>query len=470
MPLILGTNSIKSTDLVTNSLRFNDGSSDYLNRTTGTATSTTKFTFSTWVKRSKISGSVILFSFSDPSDGNNELYFRFMDNDTLQVFSQKSGTKIIERKTNRVFRDVSAWYHLVLQIDTTHGNVSDRIRIYVNGVQETSFSTETNPNQNETITYINNATFEIGRKSTSSNLHMDGYLAETVFLDGLDHNATFFGEFDSDTNIWKPIDVSGFNFGNNGFYLDFENSGSLGNDKSGNGNNFTVNNLTSIDQSTDTCTNNFATLNPLHFGTTIPSSYSSLSEGNTKFVSTQGGSPYPYYFSTMAVSQGKWYAEFKRVNSTAMIGIATGVADSFLGNNANDYAMYENGQVFTSGSGSSYGDAMDDNDIIGVAMDLDNNKLYFSNQGVFQNSGNPTSGSTGTGAVSITAPASNGTGVYHFAVGDSGGGTPTINCNFGSPMESISSGNTDGNGYGNFEYEVPSGYYALNTKNLAEYG
>jgi hypothetical protein len=103
-------------------------------------------------------------------------------------------------------------------------------------------------------------------------------------------------------------------------------------------------------------------------------------------------------------------------------------------------------------------------------MDLDNNKLYFSNQGVFQNSGDPTSGSTGTGALSITAPASNGTGVYHFAVGDSGGGSPVIQCNFGNPIVALSSGNTDGNGYGNFEYAVPSGYFALCTKNLAEYG
>ena len=174
----------------------------------------------------------------------------------------------------------------------------------------------------------------------------------------------------------------------------------------------------------------------------------------------------------MAVSKGKWYAEFKRVSSTVMIGIASGIPDSFLGatGSAKGYAMYENGQTFTSGSGSGYGDSMDNNDIIGVAMDLDNNKLYFSNQGVWQNSGDPESGATGTGALSITAPASNGTGVYHFAVGDSGGGSPVIQCNFGNPIVALSSGNADANDHGNFEYEVPSGYFALCTKNIAEFG
>ena len=155
-----------------------------------------------------------------------------------------------------------------------------------------------------------------------------------------------------------------------------------------------------------------------------------------------------------------------------MIGIASGIADSFLGGtgSAKGYAMYQNGQVFEAGSGSSYGSALSNNDIVGVAMDLDNNKLYFSINGTFQNSGVPTSGSTGTGAVSITAPASNGTGVYHFACGKAGSTVTTIHANFGSPMESISSGNSDAEGFGNFEYSVPSGYFALCSKNLSEYG
>jgi len=457
---------------VANSYRSNSGDSPRLSKTFSSASnSNTTFTVSAWVKRSKLGANQDVVSAFQSSSGKQTDLIRFGSGDDLEFYAHttnSSGNADIQ--TNRLFRDVGAWYHIVVRVDTTQGTDTNRVRIYVNGVQETSFSTSNYMNQNGTIIWGLGSGTEhtIGAVGTSN--YFGGYVAEVVYLDSQSVAPTTFGEFDEDSGIWKPIDVSGLTFGNNSFYLDFENSAELGTDVSGNSHTFTENNIGATDQSIDTCTNNFATLNPLHFGTTIATSYSNLSEGNLKFVSTQSGSPYPYYFSTMAVSQGKWYAEFKRVNSTAMIGIATGVADSFLGNNANDYAMYENGQVFTSGSGSSYGDAMDDNDIIGVAMDLDNNKLYFSNQGVFQNSGNPTSGSTGTGAVSITAPASNVTGVYHFAVGDSGGGTPTINCNFGSPMESISSGNTDGNGYGNFEYAVPSGYYSLNTKNLSEYG
>jgi len=473
MPLILGTNSIKDTGYnVDNSLRFNDGDSPALTRSLGTTTLTTKGTFSFWVKRGQLTTAQIIYS-NEVADDNNRGFIQFEDDDTFRIKDTVSGSNTTFYATSQLFRDTSAWYHMVVALDSTQAG-GNRIRVYKNGtrIPDAQFGTSTEPNQNSAFKLLTGGQTNknhIGKIHGGAN-HFDGYLAEFVYCDGQVLDATSFGEFDEDSGIWKPKDVSGLTMGDQGFYLDFEDSSALGNDKAGSNNFGTVTNLAATDQTVDTCTNNFATLNPLHFGTTIAASYSNLSEGNLKFVSTQSGSPYPYYFSTMAVSQGKWYAEFKRVNTTVMIGIATGVADSFLGNNANDYAMYESGQTFTSGSGSSYGDAMDDNDIIGVAMDLDNNKLYFSNQGVFQNSGDPTSGSTGTGAVSITAPASNGTGVYHFAVGDSGGGTPTINCNFGSPMESISSGNSDGNGYGNFEYSVPSGYYSLCTKNLAEYG
>jgi hypothetical protein len=473
MPLILGTNSIKDTGYnVDNSLRFNDGDSPALTRSLGTTTLTTKGTFSFWVKRGQLTTAQIIYS-NEVADDNNRGFIQFEDDDTFRIKDTVSGSNTTFYATSQLFRDTSAWYHMVVALDSTQAG-GNRIRVYKNGtrIPDAQFGTSIEPNQNSAFKLLTGGQTNknhIGKIHGGAN-HFDGYLAEFVYCDGQVLDATSFGEFDEDSGIWKPKDVSGLTMGDQGFYLDFEDSSALGNDKAGSNNFGTVTNLAATDQTVDTCTNNFATLNPLHFGTTIAASYSNLSEGNLKFVSTQSGSPYPYYFSTMAVSQGKWYAEFKRVNTTVMIGIATGVADSFLGNNANDYAMYESGQTFTSGSGSSYGDAMDDNDIIGVAMDLDNNKLYFSNQGVFQNSGDPTSGSTGTGAVSITAPASNGTGVYHFAVGDSGGGTPTINCNFGSPMESISSGNSDGNGYGNFEYSVPSGYYSLCTKNLAEYG
>ena len=474
MPTILGANTLSSGYNVANSLRFNYDSSDYLNKTLGTATNRKIFTISMWVKRSELYGvnsetKYLMSAGNNASTNIDEFYFR---HDTLDFSGYESSTTEFQLRTNQLFRDVSSWYHIVVAYDSTQGTASNRIKMYVNGSQITSFSTETYPDQNHEPLFNSNIAHEIGRNTDAR--YFDGYITEVVFIDGQALDPTSFGEFDEDSpNIWKPKNVSGLTFGTNGFYLDFENASSLGADVSGNSNNFTVNNLTSVDQSTDTCTNNFATLNPLHRGTHL--SDATFSEGNLKHQGTASGGNYPYSFSTLAASQGKWYAEFKVASdpSTTMIGIASGISDSFLGGtgSAKGYALYGNsGNLFTSGSGSSYGSSLSVGDILGVAMDLDNNKLYFSKNGTFHNSGDPTSGSTGTGAVSITAPASNGTGVYHFACGKAGSATTSIEANFGSPSFSISSGNSDANGYGNFEYAVPSGYYSLNSKNLAEFG
>ena len=472
---ILPANSVRGGDLVTNSLRFNDGDSPALTRSLGTTTLATKGTFSFWVKRGQLTTAQMIYS-NEVADDNNRGFIQFEDDDTLRIVDSVGGSNQVLYKTAQLFRDITAWYHIVVQFDTTAAGGA-RVKVFKNGtrIPDAQFGTSTEPDQNASLKILTGGQTNKNHisKVHGGSGHFDGYLAEFVYCDGQVLDADQFGEFDSDTpTVWKPIDVSGLTRGDQGFYLDFEDSSALGNDKGGSNNFGTVTNLAATDQSTDTCVNNFATLNPLHFGTTIATGYSNLSEGNCLFTSTQDGSPYPYYFSTMAVSKGKWYAEFKRVSSTVMIGIASGIPDSFLGGtgSAKGYAMYENGQTFTSGSGSGYGDSMDNNDIIGVAMDLDNNKLYFSNQGVWQNSGDPESGATGTGALSITAPASNGTGVYHFAVGDSGGGSPVIQCNFGNPIVALSSGNADANDHGNFEYEVPSGYFALCTKNIAEFG
>jgi hypothetical protein len=290
-------------------------------------------------------------------------------------------------------------------------------------------------------------------------------MTEIVFVDGTALDQTSFGEFDEDSpTIWKPKDVSGLTFGTNGFYLDFEDSSALGNDAAGS-NNFTVNNLTAIDQSTDTCTNNFATLNPLVYGNSP-----TLSEGNLKFSSSDAN--WRASVSTIGFTQGKWYAEFKldSANDYVNTGIATmshfqqttnvkiGYTSTSYGYDAN------NGNYYVGDSATSYGASLSSGDILGVALDLDNNKLYFSKNGTFQNSGNPASGSTGTGAISITS------GLEYFIATSAYGSGKGASANFGSPSFSISSGNSDANGYGNFEYSVPSGYYSINTKNLAEFG
>ena len=449
---------------IANACRFDDGSSDNLTRTPSSASNRDTFTFSFWVKRSNISSNQSIITAR--SDGSNYFTIRF-EPDDLHIFDLTSGSFAYQIKTNQLFRDISAWYHIVIAFDTTQGTAADRIKIYVNGSQVTSFASASYPSQN-TDQYINNTVeHQIGKNGSGD--FFDGYMAEFVFVDGQQLLPTSFGAFNPVTNIWEPRGYAG-TYGTNGFRLDFANSSALGNDVSGNDNDFTVNNLTSIDQSTDTCSNNFATWNPLdNFygeGTT--------SEGNTRYTTgSTNQAPIP---ATIGVSSGKWYWEVKFVSDTggyAMIGIASSqtTANNELGHNSTDYAYVSGtGQYRNNDGYTSYGNTYTTGDIIGVALDLDNNKLYFSKNGTFQNSGDPTSGSTGTGAISITASASTSLGNYFPALSDFGGNTVVFDGNFGSPPYTISSGNADANGFGNFEYSVPSGYFSLCTKNLAEFG
>ena len=478
MPLILGTNSIKDTGYdVANSCRFNSGSSDNLEKTPSSAGNRRTWTWSGWVKRSKLGSFTTVFG-TDASAQQSGYSGVFGFQSTEEIFFGQGD--INTRITNRKFRDLSAWYHFVVALDTTQASASNRVKIYVNGVQETSFSTSTDPSQNFEFQFNNNVPQNIGCNNAvggDGRRHFfDGYIAEVVFIDGQQLDPTSFGEFDSDSpNIWKPIDVSGLTFGNIGFYLDFENASNLGADVSGNSNNYTVNNLTSVDQSTDTCTNNFATINPLN---TFPSTPPTLSEGNLQCRTVNADPGYFGGSGTIGVSTGKWYFEVKPTVSTSgvpfLIGVSSDPSEAARQGTtasaqytASEYVYYgHNGNKANSGSYTSYGNSYAVNDIIGVALDLDNHKIYFSKNGTFQNSGDPTSGSTGTGsAFNLT------TGETYFPfLSDGGGSVCTYQLNFGSPPYSISSGNSDGNGYGNFEYSVPSGYYALNTKNLAEYG
>ena len=465
MPLIIPSNSISAGGFVIdNSLRF-DGSSDYLNRTFGTATNRLKLTISVWLKKSDLTTGLFFTSYNS---GSFRFQFYFDGSDRLGLLNVDSGTNNVELITNRVFRDLSAFYNLQAVIDTTQSTASDRVKIYVNGVQETSFSTATYPSQNADMSLgAGSYSCQLGRYGGGSD-YFSGYMSEVIYLDGQTLDPTSFGEFDEDTGIWKPIDVSGLTFGNEGFYLDFENSGSLGADVSGNGNNFTVNNLTSIDQTTDTPTNNFATLNRLNFPTSNAPTFSDGNLTTTTGAGNFGGT------STLGASQGKYYAEFKFVtnNSGGMfVGITADPSEDarnnrYVGQSSLSYSYIQDGQKYNNSSGSAYGDSFTTGDIIGVAIDLDNDALYFSKNGTFQNSGDPTSGATKTGAISITSGYD-----YFFSLSDgSNPDTSVYSCNFGSPPYSISSGNSDGAGFGQFEYAPPSGYLALCTKNLATDG
>ena len=468
MPLILPSNSISGEFEVANSLRFDDGSSDYLNKTFSTPTNNDICTLSFWIKKTGFSNHAI---WSNGTTNENETNFVFQESGKFEFKEDVSNSATFQLITNRLFRDPSAWYHFVIAFDTTQATSSNRVKLYVNGSQETSFATETYPSQNTNIAINSNIAQYIGRRNRATDQYFDGYLAEMVFVDGQQLDPTSFGEFDEDTGIWKPIDVSGLTFGTNGFYLDFENSGSLGADVSGNGNNFTVNNLTSIDQTTDTCTNNYPTINSLE---NYNSSFT-LSEGNLKAVTSN----YSFIRSTIGVASGKWYMEVKCTAQTSntnkwSFGISDVPASSStqcLGNDNYTYTWRGDAdKVYYNGSNTTYGTdgGMSTGMIVGIALDLDNNKIYWSRNGTWRNSADP---SAGTNGFSIVAPSSTNNGFYHFTFGECDGTYNfTFETNYGNPPFTISSGNSDGNGFGQFEYQPPSGYLALCTKNLATDG
>ena len=472
MSIIIPANSAVGGGFdVANSIRFDDGSSSYLQKSASGGNRRT-FTFSTWVKRSTLGGGASgynTFFSSDQATANSfRLTFSSNGSDDKIMTYFYTGSQQMQLITNRLFRDTSAWYHIVVAVDTTQGTASNRTKLYVNGVQETSFSTETYPSQNLEMSV--NQSGAPNRVGAGTSLYFDGYMAETVLLDGTAASPTSFGEFDEDSGVWKAIDVSGLTFGTNGFHLNYETAAELGTDANG-GTTLSETNLTAVDQSTDTCTNNSAIMNILH--EPFDGTYS---EGNLKL--TTASSQYSPTNSSIALTKGKWYAEVKYVSKSgsdnyALFGVSssqTTSTSSFLGKLANDYGYYsQSGSYYTNNGAVTYGNSYDAGDIIGIYLDLDNNKLYFGKNGTVQNSG--------TG-ISITDPASTDQKHYFFSIGDYGSNTYNFQVNFGSPTFSISSGNSDANGYGNFEYDPSSGtfdgasknFYALNTKNLAEYG
>ena len=474
IPILSGNvaSALPSGYEVANSCRFNSADSAQLSKSVGSS-ATTKYTLSLWVKRGLITngtGTGQRFFTSTGGSGLGDTYFRFNQDDTIEISghgsSASTGGYVI---TNRLFRDPTAWMHIVIRYDSTESSANDRFRLYINGVDERTvggYSTSTMPNSSvaDNITASGN-TIRIG--ATASAQYFNGYLTEIHFSEGQSYAPTEFGEYDEDSpTIWKPkkADIS---YGTSGFHLDFEDSSNMGNDANG-GTDFTETNIDATDQATDTCTNNFATINLLYYTT----SQSTLSDGN--LTATSSGANWNNFHSTIAPSTGKWYWEVKVVNvgsNTHPIGIVgtddselnkTSLGDAF-DNGATGISYVQTGDKDVAGSRTSYGDSYTTNDIIGVAMDLDNHKLYFSKNGTFQNSGNPASGATGTGAISIVSGHSYLASFAHY-------NTMVDSINFGSPSFAISSGNADGNGYGNFEYSVPSGYLSLCTKNLGSDG
>jgi len=444
--LVLGANSV-SGYTVKNSLRFNSGSSDYLNRTSSGGSSQIA-TFSTWIKRSTLSSEQHTISFNNNTD-NNQMNLKFTSGDKIQFSSYTSAAYQFNFVTTQLFRDVSAWYHIVGAVDTTQATNTNRVKLYVNGTQVTAFDTATYPSQNANLIMNGNAPYTYLGIYRPTFFYLNGYLSETIWIDGQQLDPTSFGETDTDTGIWKPKAYTG-TYGTNGFYLKFANSASLGTDSSGNGNTFTVNNLTSVDQTTDTPTNNFCTLNALSKGSDI-----TLTNGNT--TATRSSASWNSVMSTIGVSKGKWYWEAKVVSLGIInFGVTKTTQDGTTHSSVDaGRVMYSsNGTVYDEGFANSpiaTGTTFTTNDIIGLALDCDSGTLKFYKNGTLIN----TYSNAGLTTNEVT-PAN---GIYN-AVGD---------MNFGNPQYSANS-YTDGAGYGNFSYSVPSGYYSLCTKNLATYG
>ena len=469
MSIIIPANSAVSGGFdVANSCMF-DGASARMTRTQGSGNRQI-FTLSTWFKTAKTNADQTFYgSFADSS---NYDYIFLNSSGQMNVNFRASGSNTAYVTTNRLFRDVSAWYHLVVAVDTTQGTSSNRIKIYINGVQETSFATATYPSVNTNTTFNNGGAAFVGSVDGSQQ-YFNGYLAEVVWLDGQALAPTSFGEFDEDSSIWKPIGVSGLTFGTSGYYLDFEDSSALGDDAAGS-NNFSLTGIAATDQATDTCTNNFATLNSIYKNYNQPT----FTQGNTTTSSASSG--YFNAFSSIAVSTGKWYAEIKRGSSESQIGISSlndaenlfPGTDYYIGETSKSLGISSGDGKYRIGTtGTTYGSSYTTGDIIGLALDLTNKKLYASKNGAWSNGSgtwDSTTFNASTGAIDISAVIPSGEYAYiGFSIGDPGTG---FIANFGFPTFSISSGNADDDGYGNFEYDVPGGYFSLNSKNLAEYG
>jgi hypothetical protein len=471
---VLGSNSAVAAGYeIDNSLRFNQEDDARLSRTPSSAGNRQKFTLSTWIKFCNFNDSSGSQNIFESRPGN---LFLIVLTNTLNATGGNTirveATGGMDLGIDRFFRDGSAWYHLVFAFDTTQATASNRVKFYVNGEQTGLNSTYTTyPNQNDSFEWNNTSIQNVGGSAFSGDENSDFYLADTYNIDGQQLAPTEFGET-NDNGVWIPKRFSG-SYGTNGFKLEFQDSGNLGDDTSGNGNDFTATNLTATDQTTDTPTNNFCTLNPLNITASV-----NLSEGNTQHTNTvndQGSA------ATMGFANGKWYWEVKCINK-AEVGINLDSDILQLSNdatiNANDSnikltalvtnsAGGANDLRFNGGTETVNSSSVADNDIIMVAVDADNTKIYFGVNGTWMNSGDPASGtgelknfSSGYTTGNFITPA--------FTIGV--GATASFQTNFGNAPFSISSGNSDANGYGNFEYAVPSGFYSLCTKNLAEYG
>lgn len=445
------------TNNLNNSLRFRSSASAYLSRTPTLAGNRRTWTWSGWVKRGAlgISGTVVTSRQNGQTDW---LTTAFTSSDTLQVCRSNGGTYNLV--TTQVFRDPSAWYHIVIAWDTTQATAANRVKLYVNGNQVTAFGTANYPAQNYDGYFNTAVEHEMGAVWAVSSVtdYFDGYMTDINFIDGQALEPYYFGNNDAN-GVWKPIQYKG-TYGTNGFYLNFADTSALttssnaglGKDTSGNGNYWTTNNIsitsgTTYDAMTDVPTNtsatvaNYAVLNPLDSSSTY-----SISSGNLNWAITASSSNTLYARATMAVSSGKWYWEITPTDvgggGNVWIGIQETTYTAFTGTQDNVTSGYayksDNGNKAAGSTLSSYGASYTNNDVIGVALDMDAGTLTFYKNNTSQ----------GTAFSSIS-------GTYRPLIVHNVGSvsrTSNGNCNFGQRP---------------FNYSAPSGFLPLNTYNLA---
>jgi len=501
-PIVGGTQL--TGDFVTNSLRLNDDDSPYLERSLSSP-NTDKFTVSCWVKLSGARSQIANIGKRLTGEAGDNRSIDIEQGSTgrlgISAYNGVADSNVAAYNSNTgegaLIRDPSAWYHFVYAFDTGQGTAANRFKWYINGVLQSGYNTTTTPSQNADLFDSSGSGFRLGRAYNTESRYSDMYVAEYYYVDGQQYDHTYFGEFDNN-GVWVPVKNGqgaggAITFGTNGFYLQFKETGTsanasgIGADTSGNDNHLTPNNLAAQDITTDTPQNNFNTLNPL-----VPhhSIFDAETEGNTGLSSSgvqlRGG----YMGSTIMPTSGKWYFEVNILSisgSSDRTGIAIPRFESVTGDDhieGGDYAGFtvstgSIGRVFvTEGSSTTETDNSEyvfngaSVAIFAVDMDASTPRVYVGKNGTWFTTSAGSGGNPATNTGYFEANLSTGGSGFSVGARHSAGSSAAQSYlyNFGQPAYTISSGNSDANGYGNFEYAVPSGYYAICTKNLAEFG
>jgi len=446
----------------------------YITRTPSSNGNQKIWTWSGWIKINGKSGDGTYQYLIEATYGNGNRYsYACVRHGTIEVYGGDyttggSSSMSFDVTTTRLLRDPSAWYHIVVAMDTTQSTSTDRLKIYINGVQETSFQGYVGSGASATFPAQDDVTFfNVTTTSNQIGKEFDGSMAHVHFVDGTAYPALTFGETDSTSGIWKPKTAPSVTYGTNGFFLKFENSGNLDLDSSGNNHTFATSGT--LTQNVDTPSNNFSTLNPLDVSRNGSPFTKVFLNGNLTVTTTD----YIAANGSLGASSGKFYWEFKLINSSASNVYAGGGVINFEnwdgggqgGSGANTYIYATSGQKANNGSGSSFGATLTAGDIVGVALDLDNGFLYFSKNGTWQNSGVPTSGASGTGNAFSSL---SGTFAAHLS-DPYDGQDHDFSINFGQGYFGttvVASAGTSPSEGGIFEYDCPSGYQSLCTKGI----